>query len=121
MGGFGSGRHSNRSLAEAAFTLDVNWLLRQGIIQAGSRVSGTLRWHGNQTGDQRNIRYEPSLLDPKAASVRLKYPISAAPQDYRVRLTPSPCHYGSYRWWWVCPVSGRRAATLYLPPGATVF
>jgi hypothetical protein len=32
-----------------------------------------------------------------------------------------PCDYGGMRWWRICLPSDRRAAKLYLPPGATVL
>lgn len=114
MGGFGSGRYNNGLTVESGLALDINALLRQGIILPGDRVSGTLRWHSDRTGEQRAvIGYEASLLNPKAAWVRLCYWASGRPQEYQVRLTTSPCHYGGYRWWWVCPLSGRQAAKLY--------
>jgi hypothetical protein len=122
MGGFGSGRYSNGPTVESGLALDISSLLRQRTILPGDRVSGTLRWRSDQTGEQTaSIGYEASLMNPKSAWVRLRYAASDRPQDYRIRLTTSPCHYGGYRWWWVCPLSGRRAAKLYLPPGATVF
>jgi hypothetical protein len=122
MGGFGSGKYSNGLTVESGLALDINALLRQGIILPGDRVSGTLGWRSDRTGEQRaSVGYEASLLNPKAAWVRLHYAASYRPQDYQVRLTTSPCHYGGYRWWWTCPLSGRRVAKLYLPPGATVF
>ena len=46
--------------------------------------------------------------------------------DYRVRLVTTRPNYGGLRWWFLCPVSAqrgieKRAAKIYLPPGAKVF
>lgn len=47
--------------------------------------------------------------------------------DYRVSLTTTPCNLGGIRYWFLCPlvlgggICGRRAGTLYLPPGGTYF
>jgi hypothetical protein len=60
-------------------------LLRQGTILPGDRVSGTLRWRSDRTGEQRAaIGYEASFINPKAAWVRLRYAASGRPQDLRV-------------------------------------
>ena len=38
-----------------------------------------------------------------------------------VRLVSTRPNYGGRRWWFVCPLVGRRVAKLYLPPGARLF
>jgi hypothetical protein len=53
--------------------------------------------------------------------MRLHYTVDGMPQDYRVRIEATRCHYGGLRWWFVCPLTGRRAAKLYLPNEATTF
>ena len=62
-----------------------------------------------------------SLSRAGARAPREGYSANGTPVDYRVRLTSTPCHYGGRRWWWICPMSGRRVAKLHLPPGGTVF
>ena len=43
-------------------------------------------------------------------------------RDYRVQLETTRPNYGGLRWWFVCPLSGRRARVLYLPTsGGSVF
>ena len=122
MGGYRSGRHDGPPTVEDGLRLDINDLLRKGFIQPGGYVAGTLQWTNRATGEEiASIAYEASVVDPHDASVRDKYNANGIPQDYRVRLTNSPCHYGGARWWWRCPLSGKRAAKLYLPVGASVF
>ena len=47
--------------------------------------------------------------------------------DYKVRLTTTSCHFGSVRYWFICPLTingnycGRRVGTLYKAPGANYF
>ena len=41
--------------------------------------------------------------------------------SYRVSLLQTPCHLGGYRWWFSCPLSGRRTFRLFLPNGARRF
>jgi hypothetical protein len=38
-----------------------------------------------------------------------------------VRLVTTRPNYGGRRLWFVCPLVGRRAAKLYLPPGGRLF
>lgn len=127
MGGCNSGRHDGRPTVDDALTLDVNLLIRLRLIRAGECSFGTLTWtHKMFRGDGPGTvvatsGYEASLLDPETASVRLHYTCDNAPRDYRLRLTATPCHYGGLRWWWLCPITGRRAMKLHLPAGATRF
>ena len=41
--------------------------------------------------------------------------------DYTIGLTSTAAGFGGRRWWFVCPISGRRCAVLYLPRGAHRF
>jgi hypothetical protein len=42
--------------------------------------------------------------------------------DYRVRVVTTGPNYGGLRWWFICPITGRRARVLNLPgSGGTVF
>lgn len=43
------------------------------------------------------------------------------PQPQLLQFTTTRPHHGGVRWWFLCPVSGRRARVLYLPPGAGRF
>jgi hypothetical protein len=122
VGGYGSGRQCGRPTVESGLTLDINRLLRQRNILPGEHVSGSLTWSYTHSGERTaSIGYEAFLVLPEAAWARLHYTANGTARDYRVRLEATPCHYGGLRWWWVCPVSGRRTAKLYLPPGATIF
>jgi hypothetical protein len=122
MGGFGSGRYGGRPTVESGLTLNINRLIRQGNVVPGFHASGALTWSNVVTGEQIvSIGYEASLLKPDAAWPRLRYSANDNPMDYRVQLTSTPCHYGGRRWWWICPLSGKRVAKLHLPPGGTMF
>jgi hypothetical protein len=122
MGGFGSGRYGGRPTVESGLTLDINRLLRQWNILPGGRGFGTLKWSNATTGeDVGSLSYKACLVDAEDAWLRLRYSVNEIPQDYRVGLVTTPCHYGGRRWWFLCPRSGRRVAKLYLPPGGTMF
>jgi hypothetical protein len=121
MGGFGTGRRGG-PVVEDGLRLDINDLLREKIFVPGGFRRGSLQWTNTATGEKSaTIGFEVSLVDADDAWARLQYSVNDIGQDYRVRITTSPCHYGGARWWWVCPRTGRRATKLYLPPGALVF
>jgi hypothetical protein len=122
MDGFGSGRQSGRATVESGLTLDLNRLIRQRNILPGTCASGSLTWSYVDSGETvASISYEASLVSPRSAWARLYYSANGKLEDYQVQIEASPGHYGGMRWWWICPISGGRTATLYLPPGATVF
>lgn len=56
-------------------------------------------------------------VDGDTASARASY---IAPDgksvDATLSLIATPCRFGGRRWWWQCPVCGRRAAFLYAAP-----
>jgi hypothetical protein len=116
MGGFGSGRPARGPTVETSLALPASTFVRQHHFQPGARFAGLMRW-----GTRAEISFEV-LAHSNTASVRLRYVVNdGTPKDYRIWLESWPCHYGGHRWWWICPVSGRRATKLLLPPGATVF
>lgn len=122
MGGYNSGRRTGMPTVEDGLTLDINRLIRHRNFRPGSRVSGILNWTYVNSGEKvASISYEASLEHPETAWARLHYTSNGTPKDYRVQIETTACNYGGVRWWWVCPLSGRRAAKLYLPPGASVF
>ena len=122
MGGWNSGRRGGSPTVESSLELDIARLIRPGSFRPGLRVAGTLTWSNSRTGEKTAaIGYEACLISQSAASARLTYRTNDKPMDYRVRIEATPCNFGGSRWWWICPLSGRRASKLYLPNGATVF
>ena len=136
MGGFGSGRHGGRARGEGcrSMTLDVNRVAR-GVRDAlrdlpeGEVVkAGPFRWTWTLGGEA-----EPwatvvlaLTLGRHRGHARLLFDVDhhsrrTGPQDQRIAMETTPCRFGGVRWWWVCPATGRRCATLYLPNGGTLF
>jgi hypothetical protein len=46
---------------------------------------------------------------------------SNAPVRYRVELLATSQPFGGHRWWFICPLTGRRVTKLFLPFGADRF
>jgi hypothetical protein len=62
---------------------------------------------------------------PEHDYLRLQHPSraleQAEPMDYMVGLTSTAAGFGGRRQWFICPLSGRRCAVLYLPRGGRRF
>ena len=65
--------------------------------------------------------YEADLTEPDDPWLRLRYCVNGERADCMVRLVTTRPNYGGRRWWFLCPLVGRRAAKLYLPPGGKLF
>ena len=52
MGGFGSGKTSNRCTVEACIALDVNKLTRDKSLRPDAHKAGTLVWTNTDTGEE---------------------------------------------------------------------
>jgi hypothetical protein len=128
MGGFGSGRSGGRPTVESALTLDINQLLRSGLIEPmTSRWNATLIWRTVATGEETSRIGYAAHLEEQSGHMRLNYIVTRGwtgekiPVEYVVQLWTTPGRFGGRRWWFECPLTGRRVTKLYLPNGATQF
>ena len=124
---------SCRKTVEQCKTLDIFWLNRKGYLCGFRR--GNIQWT-NALGELKSsigIEVSASREDFGADCVRLMYTVtnSGAGEkkdlDYKIRLDCTRCHFGGFRFWFVCPlwVNGRpcdrRVGKLYLPPNGIYF
>lgn len=59
-------------------------------------------------------RYRDQLRrSGKASSIELNYSYRGKSYKYSVQLTRTPCNYGNYRHWWLCPLCSKRVSVLY--------
>lgn len=136
MGGFGSGRPAGKVTVEGCRTLrlDVNRVTRtarvaaRGPDKAGLPVLERRGWSWTTGGEPepRAHAVVTLTLHVHHGTARLQFDIDqpshrTGPRDQTVRLETTPCRFGGLRWWWVCPATGRRCATLYLPNGGDLF
>ena len=124
MGGFGSGRHGGRALADSSLRIDLAWMLRTGCARDGAHMWGSLRWTcGRQHAG--SSRYAAKLHEP--GEERLELVFARMRQGERnetyqtVWLTNTRPHYGGKQWWMLCPVTGHRVGKLHLPSGGDIF
>lgn len=91
----------------------------------------TLTWTRKLSGKQSSIGIVVDTEDE--LYVKVNYTITdrstdeKTDYDYKIQLTTTPCHFGSVRYWFICPLSlngvycGRRVAKLYKAPGAVYY
>lgn len=128
MGGLGSGHWywwDSKPTVESRRSIDVRWLVREGIIKPGVWRRGSLRWSDPDTGEERSsIGYIVDAQADGTGTMRLTYtymPGDAKQEKigYPIRLVTTRPHLGGLRWWFICPLMvndrpcRRRVAKLY--------
>jgi hypothetical protein len=137
MGGPGSGarlhwwRPEKKETVEGCLSLDVNALMREGVLRAGALVRGNCQWEP-RGGEPFALEIDADLRQEGQQGMTLCH---RARDDedktewplYAVDLVSTAPHFGGLRWWFLCPliVDGvpcrRRVGKLYLPPRADYF
>ena len=46
-------------------------------------------------------------------TIHFQYKHNGKDYNYHVKLDRTPCHYGGYRYWYLCPHCGKRTSVLY--------
>jgi hypothetical protein len=123
MGGIGSGRvwyggaggAGGKYATEDFRSIDIRWLKKQGYLKPG--ISRILSWsitksdgETKQTGsiiyhmeeDRMILSYRSRVNGGQWAEV-----------EQVIRFDRTPCHFGGFREWFLCPGCGRRVAVLY--------
>ena len=126
MGGFGSGRRDGRTLVEDCLALDIAGLVRDGLIMPGGRKASSLHWREIDTGREvGSVSYEADMTDAGTATLRLSWRTGsggdARARSVTIRLATTRQRLGGVRWWFLCPITGKRAGKLHLPPGGDAF
>lgn len=113
MGGYSSGRTRtrNRGTVEETLRLDMPLLRRLGFLRPGAIATGPVNWtcRGERSG---SIKLTVDLSSLDDAHAILTYTADGDPKVQRVQLVAEPCRFGGHRFYWLCPVTGRRCAML---------
>ena len=112
MGGFGSGRKSNKQTTDDMWRLDIRSLARGGYLKPGMAFG----WQWQSRGET----IASINLTVEVGRVWLRYKQREHGKEwkdmcYPVILDVTKCHIGGHRVWWRCPAlgCGRRVALLY--------
>ena len=58
-------------------------------------------------------RYRDQLKQGDADNIKVSYQYCNQSYSYRIKLSKTPCNYGNYRYWWLCPSCSKRVSILY--------
>lgn len=130
MGGFGSGRwrwYYRRETVEESRRLYIkNYRESLRAIEQGraARVRYLPSWFlGEQPAGNISLTFTG---DSESITAWLNYTVANGAGEptayhYQAGLTYTLTPWGARRYWWACPICGRRCAVLYQPPGAGRF
>ena len=119
MGGKGSGYpvwKDGKTTVEQCLHLDSVWLAITEHL--GRRITADIAWTSRRTGAKRSgADLVLDLRDPYEPLALITYRHMQARTLYRQRipLTPTVPYFGGLRWWFRCPLCGRRVRKLYMP------
>lgn len=115
----GRGVWFKKTTVEESLRLDMTFLAGQLNFESGgcTFVSWKSSW-----GKESSIMVHSKPPE----RIQLKYTITrgsekAINRSYYIHLSTTPCHFGNWRWWFLCPNCYRRCRVLYLPPGESIF
>jgi hypothetical protein len=110
-------RARKRVRLEAGRKVDLNEVMRQGSPKLDRRIL-FIFWTPKESGESVfSGVFQFELCFDGSGLVRLT--LGGVEQTLRLRGVPR--HFGGFQWYFVCPVTGRRASVLWLPPGAKRF
>jgi len=110
-------RPRQRATLEAGLKLDLYRLARRGIVRPGGIVGSMIQWTNSYTGEVTASAHITAHLRYAEGS----FHIQAGSLDQWILLQQRPRHFGGFQWFFICPITNRRASTLWMPPGARRF
>lgn len=121
MGGYGSGRRSNRPTTDDCLRINLSNLRQLGMLQRHCMVRHQQVWsqYGEIIADLTLVT-DVHCLEPSPC-LRITGHAFGKVIDCLVYLDEYALPYGGERWFVLCPHTGRRCTALVLPPGQTHF
>ena len=121
MGGFGSGRRSDRPTTDECIRIGLTGLKSVGMLKRDTLGRRTFVWtcSGATTAELTVI----ADIGCREAFPCLKISGVAHGRqiDCLIQLDSAPMRFGGERWYALCRNTGRRCTALVLPPGKTRF
>lgn len=114
--------YSYRTEADDTIKISTSFLNKNGYFRG--LLSGTITWTHSWSGNESSVGIEVSTLGDDEF-LRIHYAQTNTDTDekknfdYKIPLTTTPCYFGGYRYWFICPwykngtYCGRRVGTLY--------
>ena len=113
MGGRGSGncfKGSSKATTERHYRIDIRWLKKHGYLQPG--IYSFLPWPSN--GKQNGFIKFRIKADSMILNYRFHINVGQWEDlEEHIPFDRTPCNYGGYRKWFLCPHCRKRVAVLY--------
>jgi hypothetical protein len=121
MGGFESGRRSNRPTTDDCLRINLSNLKQLGMLQRHCMARHQQVWcqYGETIADLTLVT-DVHCLEPSPC-LSITGLAFGKVIDCLVYLEEQSLPYGGERWFALCPRTGRRCTALVLPPGQTYF
>jgi hypothetical protein len=113
-------RPRKRGRLEDGLKLDLNKLLRQRLVRSGAACRSTIHWNYCDSGKE-IVSGRLSSDMTAANSGWLRIEIDSLNIFQWIELVATPRHFGGVQWYCICPRTGRRASTVWKPPGEQFF
>jgi hypothetical protein len=111
-------RSRQRVTLESGLKLDLNHLIRQGMVRRGAR-SGPfpIWWTNSHTGELTANAFVTSDMYDHEGTLNVRM----ADMEQTIILTPRLRRFGGHQWYFMCPYEDRCCSVLWRPPGARQF
>lgn len=121
MGGYGSGRRSNRWTSDDCVRLRLSDLRRDKALQRSVMARREYRWFcdGDCIADL-TIVTDVDCLEQEPC-LRIEGRAYGQAITQYILLDSQRLHLGGERWYALCPLTGKPCTTLVLPPDKTFF
>jgi hypothetical protein len=112
-------RERLRVCLQDGLKLDLNRLIRRGTVRPGTKAGPYLiQWTNSYTGELvASGEITANLCGREEGWFRFQ----AGSLEQWVTLVARPRHFGGKQWYFRCPLTGRLASVLWMPPGARQF
>ncbi len=110
------GRHRvvHTCCIEETVWLDIRLLRAWGFLEAGRVIDGEVTWRQRRM-DAGSVRVRIDLRNPRAMTLAVE--AGEAFDMQTIELTRTPCRFGGWRYYFVCPRLGHRCEVLPLLDG----
>ena len=121
MGGYGSGRRSDRTTTDECVRINLADLKRLGMLKRHCMNRRSRAWGSDgRTVAELTLVADVHCSEPYPC-LKITGHAHGKRIDCLVWLDSSPMRFGGERWYALCPNTGKRCTALVLPPGKTHF
>jgi hypothetical protein len=112
-------RPRQRACLESGLKLDINKLVREGLLRPGAKAGPyMLGWTNSYTGE---LTASGLITIHLLSDYEGWFRIQIGELDQGVDLVAQPRHFGGRQWYFKSPVTGQCCSALWMPPGARRF